>query len=97
MYNPVLPLPDPTFYTFTYPLAGQLSSAVSCWGGSLGRHLSCAFPTGRLGRRPRHRHPPHLSFSLQLLVAAFPISFSAQAVCGVPPPRGQNFKICCLL
>ena len=35
---------DPTFSTFTYPLADQLSSAVSCWGGSLGRHLSCAFP-----------------------------------------------------
>ena len=69
MYNSVLfYLTQP--FTFTYPLACQPSSAVSCWGGSLGRH-------------PRHRHPPF--FSLQLLIAVFPISFSAQALCGVPP------------
>ena len=91
MYNSVLfYLTQP--FTFTYPLACQPSSAVSCWGGSLGRHPSCAFPTGRLGRRPHHRHPPHLSFSLQLLIAAFPISFSAQALCGVPPPVLWSFQ-----
>ena len=89
MYNSVLfYLTQP--FTFTYPLACQPSSAVSCWGGSLGRHLSCAFPTGRPDRRPCHRHP--LFFSLQLLVAAFPISFSAQALCGVPPPVLWSFQ-----
>ena len=62
MYNSVLfYLTQP--FTFTYPLACQPSSAVSCWGGSLGRHLSCAFPTGRPGRRPRHRHPPSFLFA----------------------------------
>ena len=91
MYNSVLfYLTQP--FTFTYPLACQPSLAVSCWGGSLGRHPSCAFPTGRPGRHPRHRHPPHLSFSLQLLIAAFPISFSAQALCGVPPPVLWSFE-----
>ena len=55
-------------YPFTYPLAGRLSLAVSCWGSSPGHHLSYVFPTGHPGRRHRHRH---LSFSLQPLIAAF--------------------------
>ena len=78
-------------FTFTYPLACQPSLAVSCLGGSLGRHPSCAFPTGRLGRRPRHRHH-RFSFSSQLHVAAFPTFFSAQAIYGGPPPAPWLFR-----
>ena len=49
MYNSVLfYLTQP--FTFTYPLACQPSSAVSCWGGSLGHHLSCAGLLVAVGR-----------------------------------------------